>query len=75
VLLSTWSSWGQGNVSMVGLVGERAGNRLVRNHPTFPLPTSSLVQARVPKVAADGTLWYHTSSTPVELLGDLPRDL
>lgn len=64
---------GQGEVSMVILVGIWAGIGLVGNRPAFPFPASHEVWARFPKVAADGTLWYHTSSTPVELQGDLAK--
>ena len=60
---------------MVTLVGEWAGSGLMQNGLTFPLPPSNQVWSRFPKVAADGTLWYHTSSTPVELLGDSAKGL
>lgn len=40
-------------------------------YPSFFLPTPPLVWTRFLAVAIDGTLWYHTSITMVEILGGL----
>jgi hypothetical protein len=60
---------------MVALVGYGRAFGWWGMDPTFPFSTSNRVWARFPKVAADGTLWYHTSSIPVALLGDLAKGL
>jgi NitT/TauT family transport system permease protein len=56
-------------IGLWGLVG-RLGD-----YPTFLLPTPSQVWNRFLAVAADGTLWYHTSVTLVEILGGLALGL
>lgn len=56
-------------VGLWGLVGRLGG------YPTFLLPTPGQVWAKFLVVAADGTLWYHTSVTLVEILGGLALGL
>jgi NitT/TauT family transport system permease protein len=62
-------------VAMVALVGlwglvARAGD-----YPTFLLPRPRQVWSRFLAVVADGTLWYHTSVTLVEILSGLALGL
>ena len=45
------------------------------DYPTYLLPPPSRVWERFVAVAADGTLWYHTSITLVEILGGLALGL
>ncbi len=45
------------------------------NYPPFLLPTPLQVWNRFLMVAADGSLWYHTSVTLVEILGGLALGL
>jgi NitT/TauT family transport system permease protein len=47
----------------------------VGRYPTFLLPAPELVWTRFWTVVADGTLWYHTSVTLVEILGGLALGL
>jgi NitT/TauT family transport system permease protein len=56
-------------VGLWGLVG-RLGD-----YPTFLLPTPWQVWTKFTRVAADGTLWYHTSITLLEILGGLALGL
>jgi NitT/TauT family transport system permease protein len=56
-------------IGLWGLVGRLGG------YPTFLLPTPGQVWAKFLVVAADGTLWYHTSVTLVEILGGLALGL
>jgi NitT/TauT family transport system permease protein len=44
-------------------------------YPSFLLPTPQQVWGKFLRVAADGTLWYHTSITLVEILGGLALGL
>lgn len=46
-----------------------------RNYPSFILPSPTLVARRFAAVAADGTLWYHTSVTLWEIFGGLALGL
>jgi len=56
-------------IGLWGLVG-RLGD-----YPSFLLPTPLEVWDRFLRVAPDGTLWYHTSITLVEILGGLALGL
>jgi NitT/TauT family transport system permease protein len=47
----------------------------VGDYPTFLLPAPELVWTRFWTVAVDGTLWYHTSVTLLEILGGLALGL
>jgi len=58
-------------VAMVGFVGLWGLVARLGNYPSFLLPAPSLVWSKFVKVAADGTLWYHTSITLLEILGGL----
>ncbi|MGD9047688.1 MAG: ABC transporter permease [Anaerolineae bacterium] len=58
-------------VAMVVLVGVWALIGRLGDYPAFLLPTPQLVWAKFVQVATDGTLWYHTSVTLVEILGGL----
>jgi NitT/TauT family transport system permease protein len=62
-------------VAMVALVGLWALVGLVGDYPAFLLPTPKQVWNRFLAVAADGTLWFHTSVTLVEILGGLALGL
>ena len=62
-------------VAMVVLVGVWALIARLGNYPSFLLPTPKLVWAKFLQVATDGTLWYHTSVTLVEILGGLALGL
>jgi NitT/TauT family transport system permease protein len=62
-------------VAMVVLVGLWSLVGRLGNYPTFLLPTPHQVWNKFLKVAADGTLWYHTSITLVEILGGLALGL
>lgn len=56
-------------IGVWGLIGR------VGNYPPFLLPTPVQVWNRFLAVAADGTLWYHTSITLSEILGGLALGL
>jgi NitT/TauT family transport system permease protein len=56
-------------VGVWALVGRLGG------YPPFLLPTPMQVWAKFLKVAGNGTLWYHTSVTLVEILGGLALGL
>jgi NitT/TauT family transport system permease protein len=58
-------------VAMVVLIGVWALIARLGDYPAFLLPTPQLVWAKFVQVATDGTLWYHTSVTLVEILGGL----
>jgi len=60
---------------MVALVGIWGLIGRLGNYPSFLLPTPQQVWNKFLKVAADGTLWYHTSKTLVEILGGLALGL
>jgi NitT/TauT family transport system permease protein len=62
-------------VAMVALVGVWALVGRLGDYPAFLLPTPRQVWTRFLKVAIDGTLWYHTSITLVEILGGLALGL
>jgi len=62
-------------VAMVALVGVWALIGRLGDYPTFLLPTPRQVWAKFCEVAIDGTLWYHTSITLVEILGGLALGL
>jgi NitT/TauT family transport system permease protein len=62
-------------VAMVVLVGIWALIGRLGNYPSFLLPTPQSVWAKFVQVATDGTLWYHTSVTLVEILGGLALGL
>jgi NitT/TauT family transport system permease protein len=62
-------------VAMVAFVGLWALVGRVGDYPPFLLPTPQQVWARFLKVAADGTLWEHTSVTLVEILAGLALGL
>jgi NitT/TauT family transport system permease protein len=47
----------------------------IGDYPTFLLPAPEQVWDKFLVVAADGTLWYHTSITLVEILGGLALGL
>jgi NitT/TauT family transport system permease protein len=58
-------------VAMVALVGLWSLIARVGDYPTYLLPAPRQVWQRFLSVTADGTLWYHTSITLVEVLGGL----
>lgn len=58
-------------VAMAALVGLWGLVARLGNYPSFLLPAPFQVWAKFIKVAADGTLWYHTSITLLEILGGL----
>ncbi len=62
-------------VAMVTLVGVWALVGRLGDYPAFLLPTPRQVWTKFLKVAMDGTLWYHTSITLVEILGGLALGL
>jgi NitT/TauT family transport system permease protein len=62
-------------VAMVVLLGLWATLARVGDYPTFLLPTPGQVWRRFLEVAGDGSLWYHTSITLLEILGGLALGL
>jgi NitT/TauT family transport system permease protein len=62
-------------VAMVAFVGAWALIGYLGDYPPFLLPTPQQVWAKFLKVVADGTLWYHTSITLVEILAGLALGL
>jgi NitT/TauT family transport system permease protein len=62
-------------VAMVALLGGWQLVARMGDYPTFLLPLPRQVWARFVTVAGDGTLWYHTSITLVEILGGLALGL
>ncbi len=62
-------------VAMVVLLGIWALIGYLGDYPTFLLPTPQQVWTRFLVVAADGSLWYHTSVTLVEILAGLALGL
>jgi NitT/TauT family transport system permease protein len=62
-------------VAMIALIGVWALIGWLGNYPSFLLPTPVQVWSRFLKVAADGTLWYHTTITLVEILAGLALGL
>lgn len=62
-------------VAMLALIGLWALIAHIGDYPAFLLPTPVQVWNRFVDVAADGTLWYHTSITIVEILGGLTLGL
>ena len=58
-------------VGMVALVGIWSLVARLGGYSTYLLPSPGEVWARFLKVAADGTLWYHTSVTVLEIMGGL----
>jgi NitT/TauT family transport system permease protein len=62
-------------VAMVALIGVWTLIGRIGDYPSFLLPTPQQVWAKFLKVAADGTLWYHTWITLLEILGGLALGL
>jgi len=62
-------------VAMVALIGVWALVGRLGDYPAFLLPTPRQVWTKFLRVAVDGTLWYHTSITLVEILGGLTLGL
>lgn len=62
-------------VAMVVLVGLWDLIGRLGDYPAFLLPTPHQVWTKFLEVAIDGTLWYHTSVTLVEILGGLALGL
>jgi NitT/TauT family transport system permease protein len=62
-------------VAMVALIGIWGLVGRLGDYPAFLLPTPHQVWARFLVVAADGTLWYHTSITLLEIMGGLALGL
>jgi NitT/TauT family transport system permease protein len=58
-------------VAIVAMVGVWNLIHTIGDYPTFVLPTPAQVWRKFLVVAANGTLWYHTSITLVEILGGL----
>ena len=58
-------------VAMVAFIGVWALVGHLGDYPPFLLPTPGQVWTKFLKVASDGTLWYHTSITLIEILGGL----
>jgi NitT/TauT family transport system permease protein len=62
-------------VAMVAFIGLWGMVARVGDYPAFLLPRPGQVWGRFLAVASDGTLWYHTSVTLVEILGGLAMGL
>jgi NitT/TauT family transport system permease protein len=62
-------------VAMVAFIGLWALVAQVGDYPPFLLPTPQQVGTKFLAVATDGTLWYHTSITLVEILAGLALGL
>lgn len=62
-------------VAMVALVGMWSLVARLGDYSTYLLPAPAQVWERFLKVAVDGTLWYHTSITILEILGGLALGL
>ncbi len=62
-------------VALLGAVGLWAAVNRLGDYPVFLLPSPGQVWHRFVAVAADGTLWYHTSITLLEILGGLALGL
>jgi NitT/TauT family transport system permease protein len=62
-------------VAMVALIAVWNLIHRIGHYSTFILPTPAQVWAKFLVVAGDGTLWYHTSVTLVEILGGLALGL
>jgi NitT/TauT family transport system permease protein len=62
-------------VAMVAFVGLWALIRRVGDYPTFLLPAPGQVWTKFVAVLYDGTLWYHTSITLVEIVAGLALGL
>jgi NitT/TauT family transport system permease protein len=62
-------------VAMVVLVGLWSLVARIGGYASYLLPSPAQVWVRFLKVAADGTLWYHTSVTLLEILGGLALGL
>jgi NitT/TauT family transport system permease protein len=62
-------------VAMVALVGIWSLVARLGGYSSYLLPSPVQVWDRFLKVAADGTLWYHTSITLLEILGGLAAGL
>jgi NitT/TauT family transport system permease protein len=62
-------------VAMIAFVGLWALVSHVGDYPPFLLPTPQQVGNKFLAVATDGTLWYHTSITLVEILAGLALGL
>jgi NitT/TauT family transport system permease protein len=62
-------------VAMLALVAVWALVAHLGEYPAYVLPAPRLVWAKFVQVAVDGTLWYHTSVTLVEILGGLALGL
>ena len=58
-------------VALVALVAAWSLVARLGDYSTYLLPSPAQVWGRFLKVAADGTLWYHTSITLLEILGGL----
>jgi NitT/TauT family transport system permease protein len=58
-------------IAMVALVGIWGVVTALGDYPPYLLPAPGAVWSRFLVVAADGTLWYHTSITLLEILGGL----
>jgi NitT/TauT family transport system permease protein len=62
-------------VGMVAMIGVWNLIHRIGQYPAFILPTPAQVWRKFLVVAANGTLWYHTSITLVEILGGLALGL
>jgi len=62
-------------VALVAFVGIWTLIGQLGDYPPFLLPTPVQVWTKFLKVAADGTLWYHTSITLIEILAGLAMGL
>lgn len=62
-------------VAMLVFVGLWALVARLGDYPAYLLPSPGRVWSRFVAVLADGTLWYHTSITLVEILGGLALGL
>lgn len=62
-------------VALVASIGLWSTIAHLGGYPAFLLPTPTEVWHRFLRVAADGTLWYHTSVTLLEILGGLALGL
>jgi NitT/TauT family transport system permease protein len=62
-------------VAMLALVGLWALVARLGNYPSFLLPAPAQVWARFIVVVRNGTLWFHTSITLLEILGGLALGL
>jgi NitT/TauT family transport system permease protein len=62
-------------VAMIAFIGVWALIGRIGDYPAYLLPTPAQTWAKFLAVASDGTLWFHTSVTLIEILGGLALGL